>query len=252
MAKRIQLPPRLRSFKCRQVYHVYQRGSQRQKVFSSKADLTLYLDRLDTLARRYKVRIHAFCLMSNHVHFLFEPQRKRGISRLMQHLQSYHARYMNGLRHTDGHLWRHHFHAKHIASPGQYRATLLYIEQNPVAAGLCQKAHLYAYSSAIAHCENQPIYTVKRHQYEAQVRLYLDRWRKEFNIPATGATNWATWLRSPREASQEQDLAELIREARAIEGAPLTPPVRLTPVPAANARALPDARTLRYATARGS
>ena len=257
--RRPQLPPRLRSFKCRQVYHVYQRGSQRQRVFDSKAQLVHYLDRLDTLARRCQVRIHAFCLMSNHVHFMFEPLRKNAISRLMQHLQSHHARFMNGLRRTDGHLWRHHFQAKHIDSSAQYQATLLYIEQNPVKAGMCQKAHRYAFSSAVAHTANQPIYTLARHEREAQVRLYLDRWRKEFaNFPGEsgpGESNdvspidWPTWLRSPSDATQQQDLAEFTGQPIAdIEGKPLNPPFKPASLPSAQARALSpqQAATLRY------
>ena len=254
MAYRPQLPPRLRSFKCRQVYHVYQRGSQRQKVFDSRAQIVLYLDRLDTLARRYKVRIHAFCIMSNHVHFMFEPLRRGGISRLMQHLQSQHARHMNALRRTDGHLWRHHFHAKHVENSAQYTATLLYIEQNPVAAGMCERAHLYPFSSAVAHTLNLPIYTIERHERQAQVKLYLDRWRKEFDIPAagpaTGPTDWPTWLRSPRQAAYNQDL---IKEVKSIEGIPLHPPYRPTPLPPATALAVSpkDAQKLRYAYVAG-
>jgi REP element-mobilizing transposase RayT len=201
-------PPRIRNFKCRQVYHVYQRGSQRQNTFHKPDHLLLYLDRLDLLARRYKVRIHAFCLMSNHVHFMFEPLRRGAVSRLMQHLQSYHARYMNSLKGTEGHLWRNHFHAKHLKSSAQYRNTLLYIEQNPTAAGVARQAHLYPYSSAPAHAAEDPVYRLTHRHREIQVRLYLDRWRKEFDVAED--TDWASWLRSPRLASHLQEVARLI------------------------------------------
>jgi REP element-mobilizing transposase RayT len=233
--RRPTLPPRLRAFKCGHVYHVYQRASQRQRVFDSQAQLVYYLDRLDILARRYQVRIHAFCLMSNHVHFMFEPTRKKhGISRLMQHLQSYHARFVNGLRRTDGHLWRHHFHAKPIKSPGQYRNTLLYIEQNPVAAGLCERAHKYPFSSAIAHTSDNPMYSIARHEYAANVKLYLDRWRKEFEQP----TDWPASLRGPCDTTDD--------DPQDIGGHPLLPPHRATPIPP---RTVPG---VRHALARGS
>lgn len=214
-------PPRLRNFKCRQVYHVYQRGSQRQNVFRHPSHLVLYLDRLDTLSRRYKVRIHAFCLMSNHVHFLFEPLRKGAISRLMQHLQSQHARYLNGLQGTEGHLWRHHFHAKHIAAPAQYCKTLLYIEQSPTAASMTQQAHLYPYSSAAAHVANDPLLTVTHKHFRAQLTLYLDRWRQEFDIQPEDPAHWETWLYSPRQATFLQDIARTIGK----------PPQRAVPLP---------------------
>ena len=219
-------PPRLRKWKCRHVYHVYQRGSQRQNTFHSPTHLLLYLNRLDLLARRYKVRIHAFCLMSNHVHFMLEPLRRGAISRLMQHLQSFHARYMNGLSGTEGHLWRNHFHAIHIEGKAQYCNTLLYIEQNPTQANLTQQPHLYPYSSAAAHVANEPIYNLTHKKQKAQVKLYLDRWRQEFEITPT--TDWAAWLRSPRQATYLADLAKFI-------GAP---PQKATPLPAPTQTAL--------------
>ncbi len=213
-------PPRLRNFKCRHVYHVYQRGSQRQNTFRSPTHLLNYLDRLDTLARRCKVRIHAFSLMSNHVHFLFEPQRKGAISRLMQHLQSQHARYMNGLDGTEGHLWRHHFHAKPVQGRAEYRQTLLFVEQEPTTANPTQQAHRYAYSSAAAHVANEPILTVIHKKQRVRVKLYLDRWRKEFEI--TPESNWAAWLQRPRQADYLKDLAAWI-------GKRPGPTIRLTP-----------------------
>ncbi|MBY0502423.1 MAG: transposase [Bryobacteraceae bacterium] len=200
-------PPRLRRWKCRQVYHVYQRGSQSQIVFPQPADQILYLIRLNWLARRYKVRIHAFCLMTNHVHFMFEPLRRGAISRLMQHLQSYHARLVNSRARKQGHLWRNHFHAKHIATSSQYCDTLIYIERNPTAASMTKQGHHYAYSSARAHLANQADYTVTHKKLSATVTLYLDRWRQEFQIVAGEPTRWDLWLERPREASFLQDLA---------------------------------------------
>jgi len=200
-------PPRLRDWHVRQVYHVYQRGSRRQRVFHSRAQLIGYLNQFDRLARRLRVRVHAFCLMSNHVHFLLEPLTKWGISRLMQHLQSHYARKVHQAKGLTGHLWRHHFHAKPIQSPAQYRATLLYIEQNPTAANLVKKAHRYDYSSAPAHATQQTHHRLKHHHHRCEVRLYLARWRKEF----PDHKNWAAWLRSPRDAGHQAELKEIER-----------------------------------------
>jgi hypothetical protein len=166
--------------------------------------------------------------MSNHVHFMLAPLRRGAISRLMQHLQSYHARYMNGLKGTEGHLWRNHFHAKHIATPVQYRQTLLYIEQNPAAAGVAKHASSYSYSSAPAHRANNPSYTLQSKLRCVTVRLYLDRWRAEFAIDAD--TNWVRWLESPRQAAFLQDVARLI-------GKPPQPAIRLPDLSAIPARA---------------
>ena len=159
----------------------------------------------------------------------------------MQHLQSQHARYMNSLEGTAGHLWHHHFHAKLIKNQAQYCETLLYIERNPVAANLHRHAHLYGYSSAAAHAANQPILTVTHKRYRAQVKLYLDRWRKEFEFTGEGDTAWAMWLRSQRNATHVRDVAALAA------GKATRKPVALPPASATGA-----AIATHYATARGS
>ncbi len=205
--KHLAAPPRKRNWKIGQAYHVYQRGGRRQKVFQTRAQLLTYLDRFDRLARRYRVRVHAFCLMSNHVHFVLEPLQKWGISQLMQHLQSHYARSVHQAMGVDGHMWRNHFHCKHIQSARQYRATILYVEQNPTAAGVAKRAHLYEYSSAPAHQANQPSHTLRHHHRQASVKLYLTRWHKEFGP----SPDWATWLRSPRDAAHQAEIAEIER-----------------------------------------
>ena len=202
-------PPRLRNWKCRQVYHVYQRGSRRQNTFLNPADSVLYLDKLDVFARRYKVRIHCFCLMSNHVHFMLEPLRKGAISKLMQHLQSQYARHVHRRLNTQGHLWHHHFHAKLIRSETQYRETLLYIERNPTAAKLEKKAHLYDFSSAKAHTANQPLLTVTHKKFKATIKLYLVRWQKAF-ADKDELINWPAWLDSNRQPTRHKDYASLL------------------------------------------
>ncbi len=198
-------PPRKRDWKVGEVYHVYQRGSRKQRVFQTRAQLVSYLDQFDRLARRYRVRIHAFCLMSNHVHFVLEPRAKWGISQVMQHLQSHYARGVHQAMGVNGHMWRNHFHCKPIKSSSQYRATLLYVEQNPTAAGIAKKAHLYDYSSAPAHCANLTHHRLQHHHRTCEVRLYLARWRKEFPTHQ----DWANWLRSPRDAAHKAELAEI-------------------------------------------
>ena len=222
-AKFSPAPPRKRDWQVRQVYHIYQRGSRQQTVFRTRAQLISYLDHFDRLARRYRVRVHAFCLMSNHVHFVLEPLIKWGISHLMQHLQSHYARQIHQSLGLTGHLWRNHFHAKPIKSASQYRATLLYVEQNPTAAGIAKRAHLYDYSSAHAHAANLSYHQLNHHHHQCNVRLYLTRWRKEF----PDHQNWTQWLTSPRDAAHQAELAEIERTL----GSDRSHPPKATPLP---------------------
>ena len=66
--------------------HVIQRGNNRNIIFVSDEDCCLYLDRLEEACQRYRCRIHAYVLMSNHVHLLITPNDEYSISQVMQSL----------------------------------------------------------------------------------------------------------------------------------------------------------------------
>ena len=198
MSKKKQLEPtsRRRNWRCGEVYHVYQRGNYRQDVFTSDVQRLIYLQRLDRLAQRYFVRVHAFALMSNHVHFLVEASRNDGISRFMQQLQAFHARWLHSLQERDGHLWKNRFRVKRIKSPRHYRDALLYIERNPLAAVMVRRAEQYTYSSAAAHAANSPTAIIGEGVNQAIVHLHLDRWHRECD-----PSRWAHWLNNPKSAA---------------------------------------------------
>lgn len=75
--------------------HVVQRGNNRQVCFFVGQDYTVYLDKLKEYSRQYKVAVHAYVLMTNHVHLLMTPETTSGISQLMQSLGRYYVRYVN-------------------------------------------------------------------------------------------------------------------------------------------------------------
>lgn len=85
--------PRLNLAECPQ--HVIQRGNNRQGCFFAEQDYAVYLDKLKTYARKFHVEIHAFVLMTNHVHLLLTPMEASGVSNLMQSLGRYYVRYIN-------------------------------------------------------------------------------------------------------------------------------------------------------------
>lgn len=190
-------PKPKRNWKVGECYHVFQRGNHRNKVFRTFEQHFHYIFRLFLLAKRYKVRVHAFCLMGNHVHFILEPRLKWGISLLMRDLQSYHSRWIHRLGGTDGHSWKHHFGAK-ILDRDHYRTALWYVEFNPVRARISERAEYYLFSSAAAHCESRNLVLEHRKRFVV-LDLYFDRWRAEF-----AGTNWSEWLRDPGAASLKE------------------------------------------------
>ena len=195
---------RRRNFHCGDVYHIYQRGNYRQDVFFTATHLLIYLRRIALLADRYHIRLHAFCLMSNHIHFLVETSRKDGISRFMQQLQAYHARLIHSDQNQDGHLWKNRFGHTRITSPAHYRHTMLYIERNPLQAKMVTRAEYYPYSSAAAHVANSPLAVIGHGQSQVQIPLFLDRWQLECEP--------ATW----RQALMDHQLPDILQAIQLI------------------------------------
>src|SRR5690625_2612804 len=78
-----------------QPQHVIQRGNNRAAIFCAEADYRFYLEKLATAAARHGCVIHAYVLMTNHVHLLLSPQGEDGIGKTMQTLGRYYVQYFN-------------------------------------------------------------------------------------------------------------------------------------------------------------
>ena len=85
--------------------HVVQRGNNRQATFFEKQDYGFYLDVLQSGLRRYDAALHAYCLMSNHVHLLITPNRENSIPRVFQHVGRMYVLYINKKYGRTGALW---------------------------------------------------------------------------------------------------------------------------------------------------
>lgn len=239
MSKKKREPTsRRRNWQCGEVYHIYQRGNYRQQVFFTEVQLITYLQRFSLLAKRYSIRVHALCLMSNHVHFLLETTRTDGISRFMQQLQAYHSRWIHGTQQRDGHLWKNRFGVKRIKSPRHYRTAMLYVERNPLAAGFVRQPHEYAYSTAAAHVANSPTATIGYGDLQATIDLYLPRWQLECD-PLT----WKHWLQNPKSAALNEDFALVHKVLGKDQRYPLNPVALPLPIPPSNDPPSPNLAT---------
>ncbi len=85
--------------------HVVQRGNDRQPCFFADADRQRYLQDLKEIALREGCAVHAYVLMTNHVHLLMTPTGSGQIARLMQALGRRYVRYVNDRYHRTGTLW---------------------------------------------------------------------------------------------------------------------------------------------------
>ena len=84
--------------------HVVQRGNNRAACFFTDDDHAFYLDVLTDACERYRVQVHAYVLMTNHVHLLLTPQTTEGVSRVMQSIGRRYVQYVNKQYHRSGTL----------------------------------------------------------------------------------------------------------------------------------------------------
>ena len=127
--------------------HVVQRGNNRDACFFNDNDYRFYLDVLGDACRHYQVDLHAYALMTNHVHLLLTPQTVQGVSRVMQSVGRRYVQYVNRTYRRSGTLWESRHKASVIDAEQYLLACYRYIEMNPVAAGICGHPDYYQWSS---------------------------------------------------------------------------------------------------------
>ena len=127
--------------------HIVQRGVNRQECFLTAIDFRSYLAALRETSTRYCVAIHAYALMTNHVHLLATPCDATAASRMMQQLGRKYVSYYNKTHARTGTLWEGRFRSSVITTSRYLFACHRYIEQNPVRAGLVMSPEQYAWSS---------------------------------------------------------------------------------------------------------
>jgi putative transposase len=141
--------------------HVIQRGNDRQPCFFDDADYIRYRADLRELALREGCAVHAYVLMTNHVHLLMTPARRGAVARLMQSLGRRYVRYVNDRYHRTGTLWEGRYKAC-LVDDGDYLLHChRYIELNPLRAAMVADPADYRWSSHRHHAfgEHDPVVT---------------------------------------------------------------------------------------------
>lgn len=130
-----------------QPQHVIQRGNNRNEIFCAEADYRFYLDKLKAAAAKHGCAIHAYVLMTNHVHLLMTPESEAAIGKTMQTLGRYYVQYYNYRYHRTGTLWDGRYRATLIDTETYLLVCMRYIELNPVRAGMVSHPLEYRWSS---------------------------------------------------------------------------------------------------------
>lgn len=156
--------------------HVVQRGHSREPVFFEDSDYKAYLNWFHEAAERYQCEVHAFVLMTNHVHFLLTPKTNDSISRTMQYVGRYYVPYINYHYGTSGSIWEGRYKASLVQEENYLLACMRYIELNPVSANMVKHPSEYPWSSYKANAEGKKIKLVNYHPvYEALGRTESER-----------------------------------------------------------------------------
>jgi len=136
-----------------QALHVIQRGNNRQAIFFHDEDRVLYRNWLGEAAAEYGCAIHAYVLMTNHVHLLVTPGDAESLPRTMQSLGRRYVRRINDTYGRSGTLWEGRYRAAPIDGEGWFITCSRYIELNPVRARLVSHPRLWRWSSYRANAE---------------------------------------------------------------------------------------------------
>jgi len=131
-------------------HHVTQRGNYRQDVFEEAGDYSRYCIWMGQYAEKYGLKILAYCLMRNHVHFIVVPREAESLARVFNTLHMRYAQYVNHRNEARGHLWQGRFYSCFMDTGHLYHA-IRYVERNPVRVGIVENAWDYQWSSARVH-----------------------------------------------------------------------------------------------------
>ncbi len=144
--------------------HVIQRGNNRQATFFSDEDYMRYLVDLKSASDQHQCEVHAYVLMTNHVHLLMTPHKGDGIAKTMQSLGRRYVVYINQTYRRTGTLWEGRYKAALIDSECYLLTCYRYIELNPVRAeGMVEHPGKYRWSSYRANALGETDELIKPH-----------------------------------------------------------------------------------------
>ena len=130
-----------------EVLHVIQRGNNRDPVFGAEPDYLFYLDCLERAAAERSLAIHAYVLMTNHVHLLATPAHEHSLPKTLQSVGRRYVQYFNYSYRRTGTLWEGRYRSTLINSEHYLLTCMRYIELNPIRAGMVEHPADYPWSS---------------------------------------------------------------------------------------------------------
>lgn len=130
-----------------------------------------------------------FCVMGNHVHVLLKADKVEKLSKFMHLVNSRYSRYYNRINKRVGHVFRNRYRSEPIKNSTQLINCFVYIQNNPLKAGIVENAEDYKYSSYINYLTNRGI--VDFEEASKHFNISADNIRKVMNEKSSN--NWMKW-----------------------------------------------------------
>ncbi len=179
-------------------HHIIQRGNNREPIFAGEADYLALLGMLDEHGRQSHVAVHGYVLMSNHFHLLATPDTTEGIPQMMQSVGRRYVRYFNQRQGRTGTLWEGRYRSTLIQAERYLLACMVYIDLNPVRAGMVETPAAYQWSSHAHYAGSRVDRLVTPHPL----------WWELGNTPFAREAAYAELVRHGLDASQERALTD--------------------------------------------
>jgi len=143
--------------------HLIQRGNNRSACFFAEDDYQYYLEHLGEACKKYSVELHAYVLMTNHVHLLMTPEEGEGPSQVMKYLGQRYVQYVNRTYRRSGTLWEGRFRSCLVGEEAYFLGCHRYIELNPVRASMVEHPGEYPWSSYDHNAQGKPNDLIRQH-----------------------------------------------------------------------------------------
>jgi putative transposase len=134
-----------------QLHHIIQSGIDAKRIFVDDEDYSAFLSWMGEASRLFKVAIHSYVLMPDHLHLLATPSDEIGLSKMMQWIGRHYVPYFNGKYQRQGTLWQGLYKATVMEAQPYLLRCSLYIESNPVRSGLVAEVLDYPWTSYQHH-----------------------------------------------------------------------------------------------------
>jgi putative transposase len=167
--------------------HIVQRGNNRSACFVEDADRSFYLFHLGRALQRFRCALHAYCLMTNHIHLLLTPQTTDGCGLLMKHVGQLYSQHVNRTYKRTGGLWDGRFKSCLVESVSYLLLCYRYVELNPVRAGLVRHPQDYYWSSYRANVQRTSSGIITPHEQYLRLGASNEERRRAYaDLVATG------------------------------------------------------------------